>query len=65
MEVIDKKLIGELLSKTGASARLGGGICLIRILGRMRILWGWRLCAPDRQWGMEFAEAFEVVLREY
>ena len=39
MEIIDNKLIGELLAKAGSSARLGGGgICLIRILGRMRIL---------------------------
>lgn len=64
MEIIDNKLIGELLAKAGVSARLRRNLDLpyphsrsdenIMELAAMR----------GGQWGMEFA-VFEEVLREY
>ena len=62
MEVIDKKLIGELLAKSGASARLQQNLDLPyphprsdeNIMGLAAMRGG--------QWGMEF-EAFAEVLR--
>ncbi len=64
MEIIDNKLIGELLAKAGVSARLRRNLDLpyphsrsdenIMELAAMR----------GGQWGMEFA-AFEEVLREH
>lgn len=64
MEIIDNKLIGELLAKAGVSARLRRNLDLpyphsrsdenIMELAAMR----------GGQWGMEFA-AYEEVLREH
>lgn len=65
MEIIDNKLIGELLAKAGVSARLRRNLDLpyphsrsdenIMELAAMR----------SGQWGLMYAEAFEVVVRAY
>ena len=64
MEIIDNKLIGELLAKAGVSARLRRNLDLPYPHSRSDENIMELVAMRGGQWGMEFA-AFEEVLREH